>query len=182
MTTKEEIGVGNEVFLIGLFHRHYGQKNNIPIVRVGNICAMPGEKINTARGPADAYLIEARSLGGLSGSPVFLPLGTRRTMTGLVMTPGQMQRYYLLGVIHGHFDVSESDLVDELLSTGDALKPQSVNMGIAVVVPIEKVIEVIRQPKIAALDELAKKQKKAILPPEDSAPETPGLPFTKEQA
>jgi len=101
VVAKEQIGVGNEVFVVGLFHHHYGEKNNIPIIRVGNISAMPSEKVNTRRGPMDAYLIEARSIGGLSGSPVFLPLGTRRSMTGLVVSPGQIQRYYLLGVMHG---------------------------------------------------------------------------------
>lgn len=158
VVANEQIGVGNEVFVVGLFHHHYGQKNNIPIIRVGNIAAMPVEKVNTGLGLMDAYLIEARSIGGLSGSPVFLPLGTRRTMTGLVMSPGQLQRYYLLGLMHGHFDVREDDLVDEFVSE-DAASPKSVNMGIAIVVPIEKVLETIGLPKLVEW-EAAQERKK----------------------
>lgn len=67
-----EIGIGREVFLTGLFASHLGKDRNIPIVRVGNIAAMPEEKVETRFGLMDAYLIEARSLGGISGSPVFV--------------------------------------------------------------------------------------------------------------
>jgi hypothetical protein len=162
VVTNEQIGVGNEVFIVGLFNRHYGEKNNIPIVRVGNIAAMPGEKVNAGLGPMDAYLIEARSIGGLSGSPVFLPLGTRRSMTGLAMSPGQLQRYYLLGLIHGHFDVREDDLVDELVSE-DAASAKSVNMGIAIVVPIEKVMETIEQPNLIEWEAALERKKKELL-------------------
>ena len=71
---ENEIEVGEEVFVTGLFSHHHGQSKNIPIVRVGNISAMPEEKIQTKEHLMDAYLIEARSIGGLSGSPVFVIL------------------------------------------------------------------------------------------------------------
>ena len=53
---------------------------NLPIVRLGAIAAMPGEYIKTDWGCLRAYLIEARSIGGLSGSPVFIRVGTTRTL------------------------------------------------------------------------------------------------------
>ena len=69
------IGVGDEVFLTGLFANHIGQQRNLPIIRVGNIALMPEEPVqHPSLGPIDAYLIEARSIGGLSGSPVFVHL------------------------------------------------------------------------------------------------------------
>jgi hypothetical protein len=65
------IGLGSEVAIVGLFRSHYGRNKNIPIVRVGNIAAMPSEPIKTSyAGYIQAYLIEARSIAGLSGSPV----------------------------------------------------------------------------------------------------------------
>jgi len=145
----ERIGVGNEVFLTGLFHHHYGKQNNIPIVRVGNIAAMPSEKVSTGLGPADAYLIEARSIGGLSGSPVFLTLGSIRSMSGLAIAPESFPRFYLVGLMHGHFDLPEDNLTDELIpTTEDFAATRSVNMGIAIVVPIGKVLEMIVQPGV----------------------------------
>jgi hypothetical protein len=149
---KEQIGVGNEIFVTGLFHHHHGKQANIPIVRVGNIAAMPKENVDTDLGPIEAYLVEARSIGGLSGSPVFLPLGTRRTMTGLVMSPGQLQRYYLLGLMHGHF-TQKDNLVDELILDGDKEGSMSLNMGIAIVSPIARVVETIRQPELSKIED-----------------------------
>ncbi len=66
----QNIGLGDEVFITGLFGYVAGSQKNIPIVRVGNIAMMPDEKVPTEGEPMEAYLIEARSMGGLSGSPV----------------------------------------------------------------------------------------------------------------
>lgn len=72
---ENEIDVGDEVIITGLFRHHNGTNRNLPIVRIGNISAMPMEKIQTKETLMDGYLIEARSIGGLSGSPVFTNLG-----------------------------------------------------------------------------------------------------------
>jgi hypothetical protein len=120
-----EIGLGNEVLVAGLFHPHHGKQNNIPIVRVGTIAAMPTETVATALGPIDAYLIDTRSIRGLSGSPVFVALGTTRTVSGLPNR--RFQRFFLLGLVHGHF----------------ASATESVNLGIEIVVPVEKIAQVI---------------------------------------
>ena len=71
--TGKQFGLGEEVFILGLFRSHYGRERNIPIVKIGNISAMPEEPIHTDYcGFIYAYLIEARSIAGLSGSPVFV--------------------------------------------------------------------------------------------------------------
>ena len=79
---ENEIDVGDEVIITGLFRHHHGTNRNLPIVRIGNISAMPGEKIQTKEALMDGYLIEARSIGGLSGSPVFTNLGIIRKLGG----------------------------------------------------------------------------------------------------
>lgn len=70
--------------------------------------------------------------------------------------------------MHGHFDVREDDLVDEFVSAEDTARPKSVNMGIAIVVPIEKVMETIGQPNLikweAALERKKKEQLTSIPP------------------
>ena len=43
----------------------------MPILRMGNLAAYPQERVQVEGVEMDAYLIEARSIGGLSGSPVF---------------------------------------------------------------------------------------------------------------
>ena len=67
---ESNVGPGDEVFYPGLFSRHAGAEKNLPILRSGNIAMMPTEdlpdaKIGDYRGLIDAYLIEARSMGGL---------------------------------------------------------------------------------------------------------------------
>jgi hypothetical protein len=131
---EEAVGVGDEVFLAGLFANHAGIEQNIPIVRVGNIAAMLGEEVQTKLGPMEAYLIEARSMGGLSGSPVFVNLGSVRQTPNLPPFTMGRNTLYLLGVMHGHWDTAM-----------DALGNETVNMGIAIVPPISKAVDILSE-------------------------------------
>lgn len=149
---NEKIGIGEEVFLVGMFYPHTGKKRNIPIVRIGNIAAMPEEPVYTEDlGEVEAYLVEARSIGGLSGSPVFVHLpavrpdehGTFRYANSPIGI------FYLLGLMHGHWDRPVSEEEDVMLA--DDLRQESVNMGIAVVVPAKKILETIYQPTFEPL-------------------------------
>ncbi len=146
---QEKIGVGDEVFMTGLFSRHVGARNNIPIVRVGNIAAMTGEKVNTRLGLMDAYLIESRSIGGLSGSPVFVNLGLVRH--GKFSSTGN-PIFYLLGLVHGHYEADAAKIDTEQFNpiVDDGLVPKNVNMGIAIVVPVSKLLEMLNSPAIRA--------------------------------
>lgn len=69
---EKNIGTGDEVFITGMFAHVAGAARNIPIVRMGNIAMMPQERVPTRMGEIEAYLIEARSIAGLSGSPAFV--------------------------------------------------------------------------------------------------------------
>jgi hypothetical protein len=70
---EKRIGVGDDVVVTGLFTKRSGNAKNIPILRAGMISAMPGEHlIGEGAEEYQAYLIEMRSTGGLSGSPVFV--------------------------------------------------------------------------------------------------------------
>jgi hypothetical protein len=61
---------------MGLFSEHPGGDHNEPIARFGNIALMPAEKVTVDVGDSTAhiraYLVEARSWGGHSGSPAFV--------------------------------------------------------------------------------------------------------------
>ena len=138
-----EVGLGDEIFVSGLFRHHFGKHRNIPIVPTGNLAALGEERVETKTfGEIDALLVEARSIGGLSGSPVFLNLGITRQIGGQIKhATGNRPIFYLLGLLHGHFD-SPGGQVD--VAEEDAFTNEKTNAGIAVVVPIEKVHEVIR--------------------------------------
>jgi hypothetical protein len=93
--TRWDIGIGDEVFFPGLFVHHSGQGQNLPIIRTGTIAAMRDEPIETEAGSISAYLVEARSIGGHSGSPVFVnmlaPRAYQKTLPRPLPLPGELQ-------------------------------------------------------------------------------------------
>jgi hypothetical protein len=162
---RHELGVGNEVAFAGLFVNHHGQKRNEPIVRFGTISAIPSEPVSTQRGRIEAYLIESRSVGGLSGSPVFVDVGlfrgadqpARQWRTG---GPGM----YLLGVMHGHWNAPKEtaelyakDAAESIDGVLQSISKEYINMGIAVVTPIDKLFKVIDESEWHRLLSEAKK-------------------------
>ncbi len=142
--------------MTGLFIHLAGSARNLPIVRMGNIAMMPDEPVPTRTGAIDAYLIEARSIGGLSGSPAFV----RRTVSAGI------GRSYLLGLMHGHWDVPPEARDDEVAQADEEAQGK-VNMGIAVVVPATKILEVLNQPALVAIrntrDQELRKERTATL-------------------
>lgn len=75
----------------------------------------------------DAYLVEMQSIGGLSGSPVFVHFPPLRKVKDGIEFPEM--HTLLIGWVHGHFDVELRDqAVDEVYPEG------GVNAGIGVVV------------------------------------------------
>jgi hypothetical protein len=141
---KNEIGIGEDLFIPGLFLRHYRTSQNVPIIRTGNIAAMPGEPVRGAKnfGLVEGYLIEVRSLGGLSGSPVFINLGTYRYCQGAWKTSQNPQgTYYLLGLVHGHYDLPMDTPIDWH-------GIEDFNLGIAIVVPAQKILETLGLPQL----------------------------------
>jgi hypothetical protein len=146
------IGPGEEVIIAGYFRYHHGTIRNIPIIRVGNIAAMPEESIQTESGPIQGYLIEARSIGGLSGSPVLVNLPPLRIVDQhVVKTEGP--QYYLLGLMHGHYTAklnTDTNIEEDL----DEIK--RLNVGIGVVIPVQEILETIMQ------DELEHERKRIV--------------------
>jgi hypothetical protein len=83
----------------------------------------------------EIYLIESRSIGGLSGSPVF------------VLKEFEIGRWRvrLVRLIHGHWDAPAETIVDA------TTKARDVNVGIAMVAPAKKILETINQTGLAKI-------------------------------
>lgn len=148
---KYGIGPGDEVFITGLFVHHVGKSNIIPIVRVGNIAAIPSDPIYPGwcdPHPMQAYLIEARSIGGLSGSPVFV----LNDAGGLEHTI-RKTFFLFFGLVHGHWGFRVPDVADtDVDEDGDDVdvETKKINAGIAIVVPSAKILETLNHPDLAA--------------------------------
>ena len=124
------IGVGDEVFMVGRFTGHPGEKKNLPIARFGNIAMMPSEDLLNGLGKKRPhYLIEVRSVSGFSGSPVFVydfPGSVARGMRGTTMPD------LLLGIDCGHLPEQE----------------KYISAGVAAVVPAWCLLELLEHPEM----------------------------------
>jgi hypothetical protein len=161
---KYSIGLGDEVAIPGLFLSHIGTSKNVPIVRTGNIAAMRGEEpVPTSHGPMDAFLVEMRSVGGISGSPVLTHMAIRpRTLLPQSSDPTGIEQseksHYLLGLVHGHYTITTQD--EWVFKTNQQVG--DINAGISIVVPASKIMETISGSAPFAEDiEMAKKFKPA---------------------
>jgi hypothetical protein len=116
-------------------------------VRVGSIASMPLEPVSTRLGALEAYLVEARSVGGLSGSPVYVRTEAWREDENHQFHPRfGGNAWHLLGIMHGHWQAPMEDV-----AVDDGLSTEYVNMGIAVVTPIDKLLELVEQPPLSAV-------------------------------
>lgn len=78
-------GVGEDVFMIGLFIDHDGVTTNLPSARFGNISMMPNEKakIKQPNGfQGECYILDMHSRTGFSGSPVYAYRTFANDLTG----------------------------------------------------------------------------------------------------
>lgn len=150
---EPKLGPGDEILIPGLFLEHHGRQRNIPIVRDGAIAAMRDEKvaidIEGTIVESDVYLVDTRSIGGLSGSPVFVYIGGG--VRDFAFSGGAMPRFWLLGMMQGHY----YDLLARKLdgAENDDRVGRQINEGIGFVVPADRLLELIKQEKVAALDE-----------------------------
>lgn len=138
LTTREEfsklgIAEGSDVFFMGLFSGHIGQRKNSPITRFGKVAMVTDDKVfwqEAGKPPQllDLYLIESFSFGGNSGSPVFFFLGIDREVGGLVLGPPLLK---LAGIMKGSFDEGRPIVAVER----NAIPVSVQNMGISAVIP-----------------------------------------------
>lgn len=167
------IGLGDETVVVGLFTRFHGVTHLVPLVRTGNIAMMPRDKLPTKDfGFMEAYLAEGRSIGGLSGSPVFVRNTLdmpAQTAKGTLSHMSGLGAIHLLGLMHGHWEVPTSFSTTE--------QTEAVNMGVSIVVPAKKILEVLYHPELVAMrKEHLEKEKETKYPTADSA----FKPLTKE--
>jgi hypothetical protein len=160
------IGIGDEVYIPGMFISRPGQRSNLPILRIGTIAAMPEEPIETEYGLQEAFLLEVRSTDGLSGSPVCINIWGRTLPA--TAPPRRLPHpsegrplFFLAGMILGYNAVHNPiDMVEIAPRSRRGRKPHKtqlapvpLNTGIAVVLPIWRVLEAINQPPLKAARE-----------------------------
>jgi hypothetical protein len=141
-----KIGPGDDVFVVGRFVNHEGKQRNNPSVRFGCIAQMPLEPIRQDGFDQESFLVEARSIGGYSGSPVFAHIPRTNKGVGYVHTDFHGGNIMLLGVDWGH--INDWEPVRD--ASGRPVNPSNpkqmqvcVNTGMMAVVPAWKLAELL---------------------------------------
>jgi hypothetical protein len=145
-----DISIGDDVIFFGLFAQHGGKDKNLPIVRFGNVARVPTEetiKIQIDAVPTYrsiiAYLVEAKSWGGQSGSPAFWQAEFTFKPKNVNVKPEEKTRKRvscLMGIVSSHFDISQKaqstkGMLDDITT--------KLNTGIAIVVPAHFIADLI---------------------------------------
>ena len=175
---KFDVGIGDDLFLVGRFIDREGVQCNQPTVRFGAIAQMPGDPIKTEVGNQDAYLAEIRSISGYSGSPVFaliprhrdptLSKKQREQLSALPTGIGGKERILLIGVDCGHMRFLEDESVYEARDGEAHPIPNlwiNVNSGMAIVTGAWKLHELLKDhPELNKMrdDEIRRRKKTAL--------------------
>jgi hypothetical protein len=141
-----DIGIGDEAFIVGRFINHEGKQRNTPTARTGIISQMPIEPIYIRGIDQECFLVEARSFGGFSGSPVFwrvLPFsGTRKIPNWKHGQIGPL----LLGIEVGYI-LDWAEVCDPagrpIMHGGVPAQQVQINTGMMVVVPAWRLVKLL---------------------------------------
>lgn len=143
-----DIGPGDAAFIVGRFVNHEGRQKNLPTARFGAISQMPWEPIAQDTGfMQESFLVEARSIGGYSGSPVFVEIPRWDSGHGRVNTNWGYGPW-LLGVDWGHIN----DWTPVCNKQGRPMNPDpstaqvKINTGMTAVVPAWKILDILDCP------------------------------------
>jgi len=134
------VGVGDDVIMIGRFRVHAGKNKNLPTAMFGCISQMPDESLYNqfTKCMQESFLVEMKSIKGFSGSPVILsiPVGSNRFDGSKRIRTRWDQR--LLGIDWGQipYEVMAKDAYDQKYKL-------KIDSAIAGVVPIWKVLDII---------------------------------------
>lgn len=146
ISSKYNVGAGDDTLVIGRFINQEGKQKNTPTVRFGNLSQTTTAKINLSRGfgyfPQESFLVEARSISGYSGSPVILDVAQHDRRL-------RADQYYLLGVQWGYINdwTSLCDQTGTPINTGHQVK---LNTGMMGVIPAWKIQTLLDLPEIQA--------------------------------
>jgi hypothetical protein len=146
--SSRTIGIGDRTYTIGLFIFMVGGKGNFPVVHSGSIAALASDELipvkawdeSGSRKMVVAHLVEQQSLGGLSGSPVFVRCSRTVDDNKAVALDNQL---YLLGMWQGAWEAPPDDVL--ALRAGAQVR---VPVGMGVVVPAGKIMEVLSAPEL----------------------------------
>jgi hypothetical protein len=158
-----KIGPGDECFVVGRFVNHEGKQRNAPSVRFGAIAQMPQEKIKFDDGSEqESFLVEAKSISGYSGSPVFVYIppfdGSNVGRGNMSWTRGP----WLLGIDHCHIHTKQEIIGPKGKPIGNGWHIKE-NTGMMGVVPAWRLAEMFSFPDMLSFLERQRAEAEKLL-------------------
>jgi hypothetical protein len=177
---SKDTGAGDLAQVVGVFALLHGTHRNMPAVHTGHISLMAGDEpipVIDWRDPKEervievhGYLVEANTLPGTSGAPVFI----RRSVELSKAAHGTVRTWahgtvWLLGVWQGSWHGDPNRLINLPASADRLVTP----IGMGVVVPTTKLIEVFEQEKLVnkrAAEKAEHDRPRAVTPEKATVP------------
>jgi hypothetical protein len=155
---KLRIGAGDKVLTCGYFLHYAGAHQFQPIIREGSLAMIPDDTMPVPiGGSASVYLADLHIIPGNSGSPLFLALGG-----GVFTDSNGGIPYGLIGIVSGYM------WEDDRLTLHAAIDYEGTihaNSGIATVVPVEQLKELLYSPELQHERDLALEEYKQRVKP-----------------
>ncbi|MBL8654189.1 MAG: trypsin-like peptidase domain-containing protein [Alphaproteobacteria bacterium] len=175
--SKDILGIGEDVFMLGRFIDHDGGPTNAPAARFGNLSLLPSPILQTNDRVADSFCVDLHSRSGYSGSPVFiyrdrgfsLDLSNVTSTPDRTLDPPSLGRSYLglLGIHWGQFseawEIVKGRAVPKKEAVSLDVEGQYVKglSGMTCVLPAWCILEVLKMEKLRALREHHSRQEYA---------------------
>ena len=148
----EDIKVADRVIFPSLLVNFMGTTRNYPITRDGSIASIPGEAVpleydvghQRIKTSQEVVLLDATSVPGASGSPIFLWPGPRLKGGAFAVGGGKP---WLIGVMHGFYPASAQPLVG--IQVNKVVPGFAENSGIALVFPAWRLKEILEREDLA---------------------------------
>jgi hypothetical protein len=139
---RHDIGIGDEVFMVGRFVNLQGTTNNVPAVRFGNFSHdLDRVRLRVPAHDQECFAVEMRSRTGFSGAPVYVWGRPDTTLVQRqVQNTSDYSFIYLLGVNFGYIIDPDADAGEE-------------NTWLNGVVPAWKILELLNTPTLVEAHE-----------------------------
>jgi hypothetical protein len=140
---------GTPVLFAAMMPNYTGRERNYPIVRVGRVALVTDETLKGKYGLSDYYLIESQVYPGNSGAPVWATYTWHpddRAPTALDL---KMHATNFMGVLCAGWPAQQEVLVRKKPKGREMVAYY--NLGIAMVVPAAKLLELLMTPEMRAM-------------------------------
>jgi hypothetical protein len=143
-------GIGDLVYIVGLYRLFPGSVKMSPVVHTGHVAMTPDEELpvmnRTSRTLTKmrGYLIEAQTLEGLSGSPVFVRYTNPSAISsGVGRVAAYTDSVFLLGIWQGAFEGIADDTLGQQVGRG-----ARVPVGMGITIPARRITEILQLPEL----------------------------------